>query len=373
MTDQPRLTVSLTQTDPEELAASALRPQSSSSRRSVSHRQSQPRLRLYRHENSSSTSIDSTAFFDHRDQPQSLSRHLSISRPTSSSQSRGRKPHFRSRPDGHYSSDEASDHDEEQEQRDDERFHLARQTFAPWTKPRQPSIDEGTRLLGSSDRLEAYGSSSHPETRGGNGSPSRGAGRPSPTETKYTQRHSHVNHPSSIPSSIGSPPLRARTFSVAGPGADGEMISVPLAQRVQRRLTQTIPAQADVLIDIEPPPQSSADLSALPPISSSPGCLSSKSSSAGSGHSRRKPNKAEEDVCFPTEEPSHKAPWPDYGVLEEWATQETKALEEGSVAVRVGEGKYAPREGHRKISEPVMVDGRYRRGYTFPSSTPYDV
>ena len=78
-------------------------------------------------------------------------------------------------------------------------------------------------------------------------------------------------------------------------------------------------------------------------------------------------------MCFPTEEPSPKAPWPDYEVLEEWAAQEGKNLDEGSEAVRNGEGGVLSRDGHRKVSEPVMVDGRYRRAYTFPSAAPYEV
>jgi hypothetical protein len=164
-------------------------------------------------------------------------------------------------------------------------------------------------------------------------------------------------------------------FSLVGTNADGEQVSMPLAQRAQRRLTQqNIPPrnQGDVLIDIDPLDQPEADLSTLPPVSGSPGHSSTHSSVAGSIHSRRKTYKAEEDVCFPTEEPSPKAPWPDYQVLEEWAAQESKSLDEGSAAVRDGEGGFLSREGHRKVSEPVMVDGRYRRAYTFPSSTAYD-
>ena len=291
-------------------------------------------------------------------------------------------------PDGQYSSDEVSDHDQVQEEEDDETMRLmssARQSFAPWTKPRRQSMDESARLLGSTERLETYGSSSRPYTSGDGSSPRGGGGRRlSPPQTggagtKYNKRYSHINHPSSVPSIIGSPPFRGRTFSLVGTGADGEMLSMPLAQRAQRRLTQTIPLRSqtggDVLIDIdEPLIASAADLSALPPISMSPGQLSSThSSTAGSIHSRRKTYNPEEDVCFPTEKPSPKAPWPDYEVLEEWAAQEGKLLDEESDALRGGEGRFYLREGHRKVSEPVMVDGRYRRAYTFPSATTYEV
>jgi magnesium transporter len=394
MTEPTRPLPSLLQPDPNEnhntsTSPSAFRPQSSSSRRSVPNRQSQTHLRPLRHGHSSSSSIDSTALLDHRDQPQSISRSITI--PHSTSHSHGRRSsHFfprRPKPDGQYSSDEHSDHGhgQGQEEEDDEAMRLissARQSFAPWTKPRRQSMDEGARLLGSTERLETYGSSSRPFTSGG-GSPPRSAGRRlSPARgggTKYDKRYSHVNHPSSIPSSFGSPPPRAKTFSLVGTGAFGEMLSIPLAQRAQRRLTQTMPSRnqagGDVLIDIDKPRTGSpTDLSALPPISTSPGENSSAhSSTAASLHSRRKTYKAEEDVCFPTEEPSHKAPWPEYDVLEEWAAQEGKLLDEGSAASRDGQGGFLSREGHRKVSEPVMVDGRYRRAYAFPSAVMYEV
>ena len=269
------------------------------------------------------------------------------------------------------------------------RLMASARQFAPWTKPRRTSMDESSRLLGSSDRLDMqYGSSSARADRGDTGttgtSPPKGAGyagrRSSPTRgqgIKFSKRYSVINHPSSVPSSIGSPPPRARAFSLVGTGADGETVSMPLAQRAQRRLTQiAVPprSQGDVLIDIDDPcTQSPTDLSALPPISGSPGNSSIHSSSGASIHSRRKTYKAEEDICFPTEEPSEKAPWPNYEVLEEWAAQEGKSLDEGSSAVRDGEGGFLSREGHRKVSEPVMVDGRYRRAYTFPTATTYEV
>jgi magnesium transporter len=390
MTEPTRPLSSPLESDPNDntnapTSPSLFRPQSSSSRRSITNRQSQTRLRHLRQGHSSSTSIDSTALLDHRDQPQSISRNLSI--PHSTSHSHRRRSHFfprRARPDGQYSSDEVSDHDQVQEGEDDDATRFipsSRQSFAPWTKPRRQSMDENTGLLGSTERLEMYGSSSRPFTSGG-GSP-RGSGRRSSPirggPTKYDKRYSHVNHPSSVPSSIGSPPPRAKTFSLIGIGAHGEILSMPLAQRAQRRLTQPIPprrqAAGDVLIDIdEPPTGSPTDLSALPPISTSPGQHSlARSSSTGSVHSRRKTYKAEEDVCFPTEEPSPKAPWPEYEVLEEWATQEGKLLDEGCAAVRDGEGAFLSREGHRKVSEPVMVDGRYRRTYTFPTAALYEV
>ena len=249
------------------------------------------------------------------------------------------------------------------------------QSFAPWTKPRRQSMGEDARLFGSSERLDTYGSSSRPYTSTG-ASPPRAGRRSSPSRIKFTPRFSIINHPSSVPSSVGSPPpLRERQFSLVGTGADGEQLSMPLAQRAQRRLTQTTAprSQGDVLIDIEPPnEETTADLSALPSISVSPGHSSAHSTSPPSVHSRRKTYKPEEDVCFPTEEPSPKAPWRiDYEVLEEWAAQEGKSLDEGSAAVRDGKGGFLSREGHRKVSEPVMIDGRYRRAYAFP--TPYEV
>jgi hypothetical protein len=379
MTDQTRPDPSPIQRDNTPTEHSTFRPQSSSSRRSIPRRQSQPRPRPYRHGNSSSSSIDSTTFVDHRHQPQSISRNMSL--PHATSHLHGRRSHRprRSRPDGQYSSAETSDHDEEQEEEDEETMRLMsesymRQSFAPWTKPRRTSVDESTRLLGSSDRLDTYGT--RPESRHVIiGSPPGPGRRSSPPRIKQVQqRYSHVNHPSSMPSSFGSPPPRNRGMSLVGIGADGETLSMPLAQRAQRRLTQEIPTRTpgDVLIDIDPLEQAT-DLSNLPPISTSPGQSSTHSSSAGSLHSRRKTYKAEEDVCFPAEEPSHKSSWPDYEVLEEWAAQEAKSLDEGSTAIRNGEGELFLREGHRKVSEPVMIDGRYRRAYTFPSATPYQV
>lgn len=298
--------------------------------------------------------------------------------------SRRRAPRARHlRPDGQYSSDEISDREDVREDEDDENMRLmsqsfARQSFAPWTKPRRQSMDESSRLLGSTERLDTYGS--RPQTRGtGTSPPNRSVRRSSPGRIKYNHRFSQVNHPSSVPSSIGSPPprgSRSRAFSLVGTGADGETVSMSLAQRAQRRLTQDIPTirtPNDVLIDIDPLERSGADLSILPSITQSPAHSPTHSSTGASIQDRRKTYKAEEDVCFPTEEPSPKSAWPDYEVLEEWAAQEAKGLDEGSAAVRNGEGGFLSREGHRKVSEPVMVDGRYRRAYTFPSAIAYEV
>src|SRR5579862_1255352 len=292
-----------TQSEPE---TPAIRP-TSSGRRSNAGRPA--RSRPYRHGNSSSTSIDSTTFVDHRHQPMSLSRNMSIPHTHSVSHIHGRRRQRRSRPDGQYSSDETSDHDEEQEEEDEETMRMMsdsyiRQSFAPWTKPRRTSVNEmneNTRLLGSSERLEAaYGSRS--ETWGGSSPPRQG--RLSVFSRQHpNKRYDHINHPSSMPSSIGSPP-RTRQMSLVGTGADGEQVSMPLAQRAQRRFTQEFPRpRGDVLIDIEPREDSGADLSALPPVTGSPG-NSSTHSTAESVHSRRKKYKAEEDVCFPAEEPS---------------------------------------------------------------------
>jgi hypothetical protein len=373
------------QPDQETVGAPAAddHPEISLSNHSIPTRQSRRSRPFIHQRQSSSTSIDSTTFLDHRHQPQSISRNMSISHSVLHQHRRRSTRPRRPRPDGQYSSNETSEHDEEQEEEDDETMRLMsqsfhRQSFAPWTKPRRQSLDESARLLGSSERLDTYGS--RPQTRGSGTSPlSRAGRRSSPTRSKYAQRYSHINHPSSVPSSIGSPPPpdRPRQFSLVGTGADGETVSMPLAQRAQRRLTQSqeIPSRSngDVLIDIEAPEQPHTDLSALPPISQSPTPSSTHSSTAGSVHSRRKTYKAEEDVCFPTEEPSPKAPWPDYEVLEEWAAQESKNLDEGSEAVRNGQGGFLSRDGNRKVSEPVMVDGRYRRAYTFPSAVPYEV
>jgi magnesium transporter len=367
------------------LVTGAFRPQSSSSRRSIPRRQSsqgnppgsssRSRPKHRRHGNSSSTSIDSNALLDHRDQPHSISRNMSHRR------------HYKRR-EGDYSSDATSSReDEEQEEDNEETMRLMaavargqRQSYAPWTRPRRTSVSEATGLLGSSDRLDMYGSSSRPFTSSGVSPPKAAPRRSSPTRSgKAGHRYSHINHPSSVPSSIGSPPPQrgSRAFSLVGTGADGEMLSMQLAPRAQRRLTaQGMPSRAtgDVLIDIEPSSHSPNDLSALPATisQSPPHSLIHSSSSSIRSRERRKTYKAEEDVCFPTEDPSPKAPWPDYTVLEEWAAEESKALDEGSSAVRNGEGGFLSREGHRKVSEPVMVDGRYRRAFTFPSAIAYD-
>jgi len=275
-------------------------------------------------------------------------------------------------PDGEYSSGETSDRDEEQTEEDQDMMRMMsdsyvhRQSFAPWTKPRRSSVDEAdesTRLIGPSDRLDsAYGTRS--ETWAGTSPPRQG--RLSIFSRQYTgKRYDHVNHPNSMPSSIGSPPPPSRRISLVGTGAQGETVSIPLAQRAQRRLTQDFTKpRGDVLIDIGGGQTSAADLSALPPISASPG-HSSTHSTAESVQSRRKKHKAEEDVCFPTEETSPKTSWPDYEALEEWAAEEGKSLDEGSAALRYGEGTFL---GHRKVSEPVMVDGRYRRPYSLPAA-----
>lgn len=358
-------TMNPTQTDCEAATPSP----NSSSRRSIAARGG--RSRLYRHANSSSTSIDSTTFLDHRHQAMSLTRNvLDIPHTTSTSHAKRRRHQTKQKPDGDYPSDATSDHDEEQEEEDEETMRMLaggsvhRQSFAPWTKPRRMSIDESnesTRLLGSQERLDSmYGTRS--ETWAGTSPPRQGRlsifSRQNPNK-----RYDYVNHPNSMPSSVGSPP-RTRQMSIVGTGADGQQLAMPLAQRAQRRLTQEFPrTRGDVLIDIESGEGTSADLSALPPVSISPG-HGSIHSTTESVHSRRKKYNPEEDVCFPTEEPSPKSAWPDFEVLEEWAAQEGKSLDEGSAAVRDGEGGFL---GHRKVSEPVMVDGRYRRGYTFPA------
>ena len=375
MTDQAPLNPTSPQPDAEARPQSA--PSKPSRPQPSSRLSPQNRTRIFHHPNSSSSSIDSRG---HNRRPRPTSRDASV--PHSTSHKHGRKSsnyHHQPRSDDCYSSDDHGDRVHDSENDNDKDRHarnflsgsLARRSFAPWTKPRPLSVDaETTRLLGSAGGLDTYGILSRPP----GSSPPKSAGwRP-----RHQPLLSAINHPSSMPSSVGSPPFDTsptRTFPLIGTTAEGEIVSVTRARRAQKRHSFHLPSrpQGDDLTDLEAQePDLQGDLSELPPISLSPGALSARSSCGSSLH-RKKNHKAEEDVCFPAEEPSPKATWPDYNVLEEWAADEQKALDEGSANLRSGCGAYFAREGHRKVSEPVMVDGRYRRRHHFPTAVPFAV
>ena len=290
------------------------------------------------HGNLSNTSLESEALLDHRDHPTIRARRPSVpvnsvyqpraSQPSVGSPQRlqpprGSNAYNRSRlsdtPEGNYFDDDNDNTDDR----------------TPLMSSSQRDIRTGT----------SYGGTSAPPGSGRQRRPSRssvasGRQRPDLLSHHHSQTNVHdydVNNPPSVPT---SPVFEANS------GFDDVMITEDLGHLSE---PERIPNRSrDALIDIDEP--------------------GSGGSSPTPGEFRRRmTTTALEDVCFPHETMSEighddylNAPatgeptsrrrrrrWPDLGILESWAREEKEQ--------RTIEGMRM-----RKVSEPLMVEGRLR-------------
>ncbi|KAF1848431.1 magnesium transporter ALR2 [Cucurbitaria berberidis CBS 394.84] len=304
------------------------------------HGRSRGSSSFYRqHSNLSSTSLESEALLDHRDQPTIRTRRPSV--PVTSiyqpraSQASINSPQRLNAPNALNA------------------FGRSRLSHTPevtYSNDEEDEVDDQTPLMGTSQRDIRTGTSY------GGTSAHSGSGRQrraSKTSTSSGQRHPDlftqhhhsqtnlqdydVNNPPSVPT---SPAFQA------APGFDDVMITEDLDHMSEPGRTTN--RSRDALIDIDEP---------------SPG-----GSPPGPGDFRRRmTTTALEDVCFPHEtmsemghedylnppatgEPTsrrRRRRWPDLSILENWAREEKEQ--------RTIEGMRM-----RKVSEPLMVEGRLR-------------
>ncbi|KAF9885293.1 hypothetical protein FE257_013094 [Aspergillus nanangensis] len=289
----------------------------------------------------STTSLESEALLDHRNQPMTMPRRESrlaqSFRPGSLSTTThmgARNPPSATRPTFH---EDESDGFENV----NDRTPLVRPTsshklnFQPY----------GTDAKTSPFSLRRRPSSAH------SGS-SRCSPRRVPSSLLPNQDRNHdINNPPSIPGTPKLGPEMGYDDAVVT-GADFDF---SMAQSLDERLS-SIPHSHDMVIDVEGGGQRYAH------------------SDPASQHSpthelrRRRTMPAEEDVCFPTEEASvlaedegsqrvqpygrrrrRRRQWPDLSVLEEWSREEKEGRTGG---LRT-----------KKISEPMLVEGRLRPQY----------
>jgi magnesium transporter len=285
------------------------------------------------HGNLSSTSLESEALLDHRDQPTIRTRRPSVPI-TQIYQPRPSQP-FAHTPQrlNASSASNAFGH----------AFGQARQSpNATYSDDEADEADDRTPLMGSSQRDirtgTSYGGASSGSGRRRKSSLSSGMHKPD----LFTQHHHSqtnlqdydVNNPPSVPQS----PVVA-----ASNGLHDVMLTEHLSESPERSLSR------DALIDVEE--RSDEDSPRTP----------------GGGMRRRMTASAIEDVCFPHEtmselghedylnppttgEPTsrrRRRRWPDLEILDTWAHEEKEQ--------RTIEGMRM-----RKVSEPLMVEGRLR-------------
>ncbi|CAE7000059.1 hypothetical protein P3342_001133 [Pyrenophora teres f. teres] len=306
----------------------------------ASHGQSRGSNGFYRtHSNLSNTSLESEALLDHREQPTIRTRRPSVPagsmyQPRASQSNVNPPPRFQPRsPNATFGRSRLSHTPEQAEQSDGDDY-----------------MDDRTPLMTSSVRDirvgAGYGSSGRARRASKTSLPSpKRMTMPEHRPDMFTQHHHSatnlndydVNNPPSVPT---SPTFEAST------GLDDVML----------------PTDLDHLSDTERPNSSSRD--ALIDID---GDVHAGSPPTPGGFRRRMTTTALEDVCFPHEamsemghedymntpttgEPTsrrRRRRWPDLDVLQAWAQEEKEQ--------RTIEGMRM-----RKVSEPLMVEGRLR-------------
>lgn len=295
------------------------------------------------HSNRSGDSLDSEALLDHRDQPPTLQTRRQSVQMSSILGARPSQP-FANSPQRRAA------------QYPFGRSNLSQQQRAQDSEPEDDDADDQTPLMSSSQRDirtgTSYGGASG---HSGGGRLRRGSrssassGKRAPQLAAAMQHHSQtnlgdysVNNPPSVPASPVLGPDTAYDDVMLPPDLDNGGSST---SRNRSR---------DMLIDIdeEPTPQ--------------PGFESTPTSPPGGEFRRRMTLQAAEDVCFPQdmseighEDYMHRPEsgdvrgrrrrrrWPDLGVLEDWSHEEKEQ--------RTMEGMRM-----RKVSEPLMVEGRLR-------------
>ncbi|KAL5364867.1 hypothetical protein BJX96DRAFT_158089 [Aspergillus floccosus] len=291
----------------------------------------------------SSTSLESEALLDHRHQPMMPRRESRLSqsfRPGSLS-----TPTYmgsRNPPSATRTLHEEDDSDILEEV--DDRTPLVRPTSShKQTLARYGTDSKSSPFSFRRRRSSGRSSSSHRSPRG--------VSSPALPEP---ERDYDINNPPSIPGTPKLGPDMGYDDAVVT-GADFDF---NLAKSAENR-PESMPRPNDMVIDVEGAPQRFAQ---------------SAPSSPGSPRSprelrRRRTVPAEEDVCFPTEEASvlaeeevraaragerrrrRRREWPDLSVLEEWSREEKED--------RTGDLRA------KKISEPVLIEGRLRPQYRF--------
>ncbi|KAF7595059.1 CorA metal ion transporter [Aspergillus hancockii] len=164
-----------------------------------------------------------------------------------------------------------------------------------------------------------------------------------------------INNPPSMPTS----PKFGAEMGYDDAVVTGAEFDFSLAKSIDNRM-ESMPLSHDMVIDVE---GGGNRMRSSPPSSISP-----RHRPPQEGLLRRRTLPVEEDVCFPTEEASEladedaaRAPreserrrrrhreWPDLSVLEEWSREEKEE--------RTGDFRA------KKISEPVLIEGRLRPQY----------
>lgn len=292
--------------------------------------------RLRPNQNRSNDSLQSEALLDHREQPATLpTRRASVQMPQLLSPPQRRSTQPQPNRSGlvhqHYASDsDPDDHD---------------------ANDRTPLISSSLRDLRSS----GYGGAANSTRKRGESRSSRASANMVGPQFAI-QQHSqtnlaeyNVNNPPSVPA---SPVLTPELNSYGD-----VMLPTDLRHDHERSQSRSSGGRTrDVLIDIEEPASRQSAWESTPTSPPAPGDLG-----------RRMTLSAAEDVCFPLEDMSEigqedymnrreggdtrqrrrRRRWPDLRVLEAWSHEEKEQ--------RTMEGMRA-----RKVSEPLMVDGRLR-------------
>ncbi|KAL2872292.1 uncharacterized protein BJX67DRAFT_2090 [Aspergillus lucknowensis] len=286
----------------------------------------------------SNTSLESDALLDHREQPMMRPRRESrlaqSFRPGSISTSfRGPNPSpqdFLNRGQGGYPDDS------EREEVDD-RTPLMRPSSSHTTRPLRYGADSRSRPFSFRHRRQS-------------------ARSPSSERSPRDVPSYDINNPPSVPSTPKLGPEIGYNDAVV----TGTEFDFGLGRSPDNRIEPSPPH--DMVIDVEGTAQ---------PSKSPPGSVaSSLQRTPREGLHRRRTVPAEEDVCFPQEDvseiPEECAPalsrgderrrrrfkeWPDLSVLEDWSREEK---EERTGVLRA-----------KKISEPMLIEGRLRPQYRF--------
>lgn len=300
----------------------------------------------------SSTSVDSDALFqDHRQHPQSLPRasflmpkHGSLSSGSRRKNSRAkfaRQSAKKSNLGKTHEVDDDEDQDEDSSESDDERSGLIQKQKRD---RRKSSSQVSTRAYAQRRESTSYGAM---------GTSVNSASSPP----------RNPNYPPSVPSSFGSrrgsqEPLavngRVRQ-SISGRDDSGTPVRMNMAQRVLDYAHRRSSSAGD---DDDAPESSLADLPDV--ISTSPPrAFDSGDNNTGSvvddgddlKNRGRLLSRAEGDVCFPLSGDSEHQGHIDFEELAEWSREQIDQKEDGGNQLEWR---------HRKLSEPMLVNGKYR-------------
>lgn len=283
------------------------------------------------HSNLSSTSLESEALLDHRDQPTIRTRRPSVPLTQQMFQPRPSQP-FNTSAQRLNASNASNAYG---------RSRLSHTPEATYSDRDDDDVDDRTPLMSTSQRDirtgTSYGGASSGSGRRRRSSMSSGMHKPD----LFTQHHHSqtnlgdydVNNPPSVPT---SPVIKASN------GLHDVMLTEDLSHSPERSRSR------DALIDVEERPDDDDDEPRAP-----------------AEFRRRMTASAIEDVCFPHEtmselghedylnppttgEPTsrrRRRRWPDLDILDSWAHEEKEQR---------------TMEGMRKVSEPLMVEGRLR-------------